>query len=589
MAGVHATPKISNTACLYSITRLIEHFNDANTSKFRQLLIKELNYYNEAELLCKILPFLSKSMTNESLTILKNETIKLSEQQPSKYDKTISVYKQVQKQNKGRLSNLHSDIIDYFGTFLSKKQSIEIGYLNRQLYIETQKQSYLLKRLNINDQPLVLDNIRVEKFFHNQTNLFSYTLPTQLHLAISESTKQQQLQHSQWYKKNAFSVLNSFTCQFHVNQCLGAIPVQQFFCQNRNRNLNHFTQKHMGGHVQGRSQDIKKFECIAGVWNKKEIITFCNNFDNYFSNVCKNEVNNIRNIEQLTVQNTCDMIHDDMSQLLLTLGQISKKIKMEKCAVDVKDINQLKRIFHTNLKALEYDVYSMIKYSHNGNDIDYKIPHFDVSDLEISIIVQDARYYSYTPSSFSAIIKQLRSQSKVQCLKISLFRKEFKNRLQPIFVDVFNITSATHHNHDTDNDNIYTHMNMKEKIVIIVHDQENLFTFAEILSLFNENRSQILNSAINNIQKITIQFCLNKVYPYQINAGKWNGLMWEQKSDTEYPVDSNKIEYKNCDLQAKELGVMYQNIIKWFQNIEKKYGNNELKQSFYLDLTLNKI
>ena len=48
---------------------------------------------------------------------------------------SITMYKYMQQQYNDPLSQLHSDIIDYFGTFLSKQESIELGYLNRQLYI----------------------------------------------------------------------------------------------------------------------------------------------------------------------------------------------------------------------------------------------------------------------------------------------------------------------------------------------------------------------------------------------------------------------------------------------------------------------
>ena len=599
MASVKDTsPKISNSACMFSITRLLQHFNDANVKKFRQLLIKELGYDNEAQLLCKILLIISRSMTNETLQVLKNATMTLAEQQPSKDDKTVSVCTQMKQKYKDRLSNLNSDIIDYFGTFLSKKQSIEIGYLNKQLYIETQKQSYLLKRLN--DPPLVLNSNQCEKFFDKQTNQFPYSLPTHLHLSICNIEQQQQLQHSQWYTKNAFSVLNNFQCDSYVNECLAAIPIKQFFCQNRNRNLQHFTQ-------QARSSQIKKFEISATVWNKEAITTFCNNFTQYFILDCKNNVNNVRNIEQLTVENTDTTIHD-MSELLLTLGQISNKIKMISCQLHVDTINELQAIFHTNLKAFEYDVYSIVEIdnnSSNNNNNDNEIKHnynisdFDVTDLQISIIVQRAKRYAHKKRSlFRSITKQLRMQGKVQCLKIHLLgRKECRIHLRPIFFDVFNIENAIDMVMDHGNvvptniGNAHNGINtvMNETIMIIIHDDENLYTFAEILDLFNNNRLKILDSTINNVQKITFEFCLKEIYHTSIKPGDWNRPIWRQESDSEYPVDSNTIEYTNCELEEMELGVLYQNIIKWLQSIQNKYGSDKLKQAIYLHMFFNKI
>ena len=46
--------------------------------------------------------------------------------------------------HKDPLSSLNSDIIDHIGAFLTKKASIEFGYVNKQLYIETRKLSYIL-------------------------------------------------------------------------------------------------------------------------------------------------------------------------------------------------------------------------------------------------------------------------------------------------------------------------------------------------------------------------------------------------------------------------------------------------------------
>ena len=117
------------------------------------------------------------------LYTLKQEAIKLAEQHPSNINDNISVYKKMQQQYTDILSNLHSDIVDYLGTFLDKQQSIELGYLNKQLYIETQKTSYLLKRDN--DKPFVIDDFVVDRFFWKQTNTFPYSLPKKIHISAN--------------------------------------------------------------------------------------------------------------------------------------------------------------------------------------------------------------------------------------------------------------------------------------------------------------------------------------------------------------------------------------------------------------------
>ena len=88
---------MSSSACIFSITRLLCHFDEQNTQKFKQRLMKELECTNESQFLCKVIRSLSHSMSNESLTTLKQEAIKLSEQQQSKTNDKISIYKEIQQ------------------------------------------------------------------------------------------------------------------------------------------------------------------------------------------------------------------------------------------------------------------------------------------------------------------------------------------------------------------------------------------------------------------------------------------------------------------------------------------------------------
>ena len=83
----------------------------------------------------------------------------------------MTAYKFIQKQYDNGLCQLPSDIIDYFGTFLTKTQSIEVGYLNKHLFIETQKQSYLLKRCK--DQMFTFDYTACNKMLIGKNDAFN--------------------------------------------------------------------------------------------------------------------------------------------------------------------------------------------------------------------------------------------------------------------------------------------------------------------------------------------------------------------------------------------------------------------------------
>ena len=178
-----------------------------------------------------------------------------------------------------------------------------MGYLNKQLYIETQKQSYLLKRNN--DESFHIDEFNVDRYFWHATNPFAYSLPKSLFIYHAGMSKFDYpsllLQSSKWYN-NLFNVLNNFSCQ-NFNY-LSSIPIDKFFDQN-GRSKKHC--KHSG-----RLEQIQKFKCILKhqeqwletyqrVTMKNSVTKFCNKFNNYFTNHCENKFENIRSIKELII------------------------------------------------------------------------------------------------------------------------------------------------------------------------------------------------------------------------------------------------------------------------------------------------
>ena len=144
----------SKTSNLLITTRVLPHFNRENLTRIKSCIFEQLGCTNESQFLCIALQCMYKTLSDESMATIKTKAIQIAagqimhpyESSPSNSGQTICEY--TQQQYNDPLCRLHGDIIDYFGTFLTKKESIELGYLNKQLYIETQKQSYLLKRNN---------------------------------------------------------------------------------------------------------------------------------------------------------------------------------------------------------------------------------------------------------------------------------------------------------------------------------------------------------------------------------------------------------------------------------------------------------
>ena len=182
----------SKLSHIIATTSLLAHFSPLNTTELKSCIFDQLGIKTESQFVCIALNSLYKSLSTKSLSIIRMKAIEISENQTfisntnvnAKQDEqsNVTVHKHVQQQYKDHLSRLHSDIIDYFGTFLTKKQSIEFSYLNKHLFIETQKQSYLLNRCN--DKSICIHDRSVDKLIFGKGDAFNYTFPRYLELAI---------------------------------------------------------------------------------------------------------------------------------------------------------------------------------------------------------------------------------------------------------------------------------------------------------------------------------------------------------------------------------------------------------------------
>ena len=106
-----------------------------------------MNCETDAAFLGKILILIRNDLRKDVITNLENIAIKLSEKK-----KQRSTSNQSQQTTKIKIktylfSNLSSDMIDHFGSFLTSKQRCYFSCLNRQLFIETQKESFIFNQV----------------------------------------------------------------------------------------------------------------------------------------------------------------------------------------------------------------------------------------------------------------------------------------------------------------------------------------------------------------------------------------------------------------------------------------------------------
>ena len=125
-------------------------------------------------------------------------------------------------------------------------------------------------------------------------------------------------------------------------------------------------------------------------------------------------------------------------------------------------------------------------------------------------------------------------------------------------------------------------------LVISTTRFHGLGNIGSIFLYLNKNRKQILNPLLNNINIIRISvfgFGMNGILPFKRDSDKIFGF----ESNIEYSVDKKVIECENCDLSVSQLGVLFQNIAKWCDNIIKKYGRWSLNfERRWVNLKLSK-
>ena len=252
--------------------------------------------------------------------------------------------------NSNSLGLLHSDIIDYFGTFLSKKESISLGHLNKQLYIETQKQSYLLRR---NTDVTNINACSGDLLLLHESNPFSYSMPTNLIINFNKKSKyfggsfsMCKMFSSQWFN-NLFYRVNTFRCRGSI-ESLPYIPIELLF-NNSNKYRNKRRKNMFDRFEISLSNNCYLIETTNTI--ATTIDQFCQNVNTYFSRYNHNtsiwENDNIRTIRHLEI-NT-DLGLASARKISLLFAPLSHRIDI---SIDISTIQDLKRIFHKNLKHL---------------------------------------------------------------------------------------------------------------------------------------------------------------------------------------------------------------------------------------------
>ena len=378
----------SNFANVLIATRLLPHFTAENIVTMKSCIFAQFGCETETQFLCKVLKNMCSSLSNESTAIIKNKAIELADSQPitacaispqndsptlnlpanTSKETTLTIYNYIEQQYNDPLSKLNSDGIDHIGSFLTKEESIEFGYLNKQLYIETQKISFLLKRCKDYsfDKSFHVENTSATKLLIPPSGGYSYSFVTCLSLNIdcfrSVYANNSKILVKKEYFSNFFRRLNYLRCW---SGCFNIVPFDLLFNKNSNFYDSDESQEYLGKlDVWGMFEKTDDHEKLVGECYTK------------LAKLQKGKCSQMRKIRHLVFNVTTDG-NKVWKQLFLLLCSQSESLSivssMERLGID--NVNELKTMFHDNMKrlcmssgtgVLEFDYES--KMSNNDNN-----------------------------------------------------------------------------------------------------------------------------------------------------------------------------------------------------------------------------
>ena len=559
----------SRIANIIAIGRVVHHLSPQNLNMLKLCILEQLRCRNESDFICKSLNSLYNNMTVESTTIIKKKAIELADSQAMKqsigsdahnFDCNVSVCKYIQQRYTDPLSRLHGDIIDYLGAFLNKKESIEFGYLNKQLFIETQKQSYLLKRCK--DDVFILDDSKCFKLLSSQSNIFNYQFPQDLILNLSKKFEISKILNFNQF----FSRLKSLTCKTLTS--LSYIPVEIVF--------------NMGSRT-----ILKRLTIEAAADIVININQFCNNFNKYKNIICQGKNIDIdTNVSQLRWIETLEIdlslvpfgFGDSLSQqklthrLVETLGNVCKSIYLKRGSLNINTMKQFQNIFHKNLEhfhlglgttiTINPNIQNNTNFENDASNIDYigcrtKLEHISID------------------SCYAASIERL------DCLDPFFMRRFIK-----CYTIAWSPSDSLGYHDTTRKDNLYVFDKilfqdgdkhpLLEQIIIKYREKYDFTRFAKLLIYFNQHYKQLFTDRVlylKHFKKIEIEFIQSDDVGSSWNLKDYtisNNVppVENEKLFSQTIIDKKTIEIKNIKQGIKNFDIIYKIVFKWLKSLQ---------------------
>ena len=581
----------SKLSQVISITRLLPHFSQTSIDAIKHCIFDQLEIQTESQFLCMVLSSLYKSLSPQSLSTIRTKAFEIAENQlmnqqtqttnttshsnatgaSQQQQSNMTVCQHIRKQYDNGLCQLHSDIIDYFGTFLTKKESIELGYLNKHLFIETQKQSYLLKRCK--DKIFTIDSKTCSKILIGKNDAFNHTFPRSLSLDLYFPYSNM-VQNIPFFN-NFFRRLSILHCNSFSSLC--CVPLKHLFVKNRNYYPNSES-----------CDNIDVFRLTGDLSTKKKEATIkyvdaiCENFDKLILDHSSSP-DKIRGIEKFdfasTVQVTNFRIQDSYAdyraclnslskRVLMRFGSISKSIHLRDIKLTFHTISELKTFFHSDLRHIYLDDSSSIIIK-----IDMKnIENVENSGSILTSSLESIEFWT-TGSNMARCMNALNEFDKFD---VRLSVKQYivhwsppsSIRSEGLYVgDIAGVLEKVFFQD-------YDKHPLLESIVIKFNDNRYLFGLARLLVFFHEHYQQLfVQRKLSLPHYQTIEIDIEKIAePLTIAYGTEYPEFFEQKRNKEYSMDDKRVEIKSSQLkyEMESFATIYQNVFCSLQKIQDK-------------------
>lgn len=316
----------SRQACVISLRRIAHHLNKNGRDSLWQILGKVLGCNDSPQkFLSTVIDACSHQMTPELLNQFHNQAVKLADEHVCTLTPHKSVYQYITGQHRDHLSRLFPEGLHGISSFLGKKDSINLGLTNTQLYFDTQTFNHLKARCDSLD----LNQHRMSLLMNRDSSPYSYYFCAKLQV--------HDMMMGCWNLSSPFFApffarLSHLSCS--SNSALQSVPVDVILSPKNTR-----------------GKDLELMSLNIG--DPASVGKFCENMQQLHQGQQP-----MRQIHQLQV---CFNQHqlDGMINILRAMKGLAKHIEIKTTGMQptvwYADQIDFHSIFHPNLQSLSFD------------------------------------------------------------------------------------------------------------------------------------------------------------------------------------------------------------------------------------------